>query len=866
MKTNALCIATCLLTLSLSFSAQAQFPTMGSSAQPKALPGTANDPSPKGSARISGSVLDSTQSNAAQAKAVEYASIALYNTATGKAVDGTVADENGKFVLARLVAGQYRILISFVGFRNKTIENLTLTNGQSLDLGPIKLAPSVKTLAEVEVVGQAALIEEKVDRLVYNADKDIAAKGGDATDILRKVPLLTVDLDGNVSLRGSQNIRVLINNKPSTIVASSVADALKQIPADQIKTVEVITSPSAKYDAEGSGGIINIITKKNSLQGLNLNVDSGVGNRGSILSLNGNYRKGKAGFTIGGFGRASYNTITKTNLDQTSLVNGITTLTRQTGNGHSSGQFGQYNIGFDYDLAKNQSLTAGVRYGVRNLLSQQDLVTQLFANGTPGSASYRNVDVKNLSGTVDANVDYLHTFNRGTDRPQQEWSISTLYSRNDLTNNFDANLLTNTGDLTGRQRNLNKNVNQEFTLQTDYQTSMGKNHLLEFGAKGIIRQVNSDYRYQLAGPSGAFTTEANGTLGELLYHQNIAAGYSSYTYTTKNRYTFKGGLRYEHTFIDASTREGGSLGIGDYGVLVPSVNASKTINGTTFKLGFNRRIQRPGLQQLNPNVNAANPQNITVGNPTLRPELTNNVELGLSKTIQKTFINATFFGRVTNNAITQISQPSDTLPGAIVTTYQNIGRQHTYGTNIFANVAVTSKVSVGLFLNTFYTRLTGQALTAEGVSATVTHSGVTVSGGTFASAQFKNGWGAQAFGFMQGSQIQLQGRQGGFGFYTVGVKKEFANKKASLGLAAENFLSNRYHIHSVLNSAQFSQVNDAYLYNRGVRLTFTVKLGKMTMEPPRKKAKSVNNDDVKSDGSGQPAAGGTPTGGGQARQ
>ncbi|GAB4038330.1 TonB-dependent receptor [Spirosoma jeollabukense] len=854
MKTNVLLLATTLFAATLLTPAWAQFPGMGGATQAKALPGTAGDQSPKGNARITGSVQDSTQ-----AKAVEFASIALYNKATGKAIDGTVADEKGKFALTKLVAGDYRALITFVGFQNKTIDNLTLTNGQSLDLGVIKLSSSIKTLAEVTVTGQAALIEEKVDRLVYNADKDITAKGGDATDILRKVPLLTVDLDGNVSLRGSSNIRVLINNKPSTIVASSVADALKQIPADQIKTVEVITSPSAKYDAEGSGGIINIITKKNSLQGLNLNVDSGMGNRGSTLSLNGNYRKGKAGFTLGGFGRASYNTITKTNLDQTSQVNGVSTLTRQSGDGHSSFLFGQYNLGFDYDLAKNQSLTAGVRYGVRNMNSQQDLVTQLFTNGTPGSVANRNVDTKNLSGTVDANVDYLHTF-----KPQQEWSISTLYSRNDLTNNFDADLLNGSRVLTARQQNLNKNVNQEFTVQTDYQTPIRKNQLLEFGAKGIIRQVNSDYQYLLAGPTGEFTTEKNGTQGALLYHQNIAAGYTSYTYTTKQRYTFKGGLRYEHTFIDASTEKDGTLGIGNYGVLVPSVNASKTIKGTTLKLGYNRRIQRPGLQQLNPNFNAANPQNITIGNPSLRPELTNNFELGVSKTIKKTFINATFFGRVTNNAITQVSRPSDTLAGAIVTTYQNIGRQYTYGTNTFANVAVTSKINVGLFMNLFYTSLSGQTTGRDGLSTDLTNTGFNLSGGTFASAQFSNGWGAQAFGFMQGSQVQLQGRQGGFAFYTVGIKKDIANKKGSVGLAAENFFSNRYNIHTVLNSPLFSQVNDVYLYNRGIRLTFTYKIGKMTMDAPRKKAKSVNNDDVKSDGQA-PAAGGSP-GGGTPRQ
>lgn len=851
MKKNTSILTIILLVTTLLTPALAQFP-MGGVAQPKALPGTAGDQTPKGNSKITGFVVDSSVT-----KAVEFANIALYNKTTGKAVDGTVADEKGKFVLNRIVEGEYRLLISFLGFKNKTIENITLAKGQELDLGVIKLGANVQTLNEVVVTGQAALIEEKVDRLVYNADKDIAAKGGDATDVLRKVPLLTVDLDGNISLRGSQNIRVLINNKPSTIIASSVADALKQIPADLIKTVEVITSPSAKYDAEGSGGIINIITKKNSLQGMNLNVDAGAGNRGSSLSLNGSYRKGKAGFTLGGFGRANYNTITKTSLEQTSISNGISTLTRQTGDGSSKGLFGQYNLGFDYDLAKNQSLTAGVRYGVRNFISQQDLVTRLFTNGVAGSTSGRNVEAKNLSGTIDMNVDYLHTFKK----PQQEWSISTLYSRNGLTNDFDANLLNSGGALASRQRNLNSNVNQEFTLQTDYQTPIKKNQQIEFGAKGIFREVTSNYRYLLAGPTGNFTTEINQPSGELTYHQNIAAGYTSYTYTTKKRYTFKGGLRYEHTFIDASTREGGPIGIGDYGVLVPSVNASKTIKGTTLKLGYNRRIQRPGLQQLNPNFNAANPQNITIGNPSLRPELTNNFELGLSKTIKKVFVNATFFGRVTNNAISQVRRPSDTLVGAIITTYENIGRQHAYGANVFANIAVTSKINVGLFSTAFYTTLSGQAMGDNGVSQNLTNDGFNVSGGLFSQAQFKNGWGAQAFGFLQGSQVQLQGMQGGFGFYTVGIKKDFKNKKGSLGLAGENFLSKRYNIHTELKSSQFNQVNDIYLYNRGVRLTFTYKIGKMTMDAPKKKARSVNNDDVKTEGGGQAAPGGAPAGG-----
>lgn len=833
--------------------AMAQFP-MGGSTPSKALPGTE---APKGNSKVSGTIIDSTTN-----KTVEFASIALLDKTTNKPIDGTMADEKGKFTMSKVAAGTFKLQVTFIGYNTKSID-VTLAKGQELDLGNITISSSAKMLNEVTVTGQGALIEEKVDRLVYNAEKDITAKGGDAADVLRKVPLLTVDLDGNVSLRGSQNIRVLINNKPSTIIASSVADALKQIPADQIKTVEVITSPSAKYDAEGSGGIINIITKKNSLQGLSLNIDGGLGNRGSMLGLNGSYRKGKGGVTLGGFGRGIYNTVTKTTLDQTSIVNGVSTVTKQTGDGSSHGLFGQYNLGFDYDLAKNQSLTAGVRYGVRNFTTQQDLITQLYNNGVLNSdaSSRRDVDAKNLSGTVDMNLDYLHTFKK----PQQEWSISTLYSRNNLTNNFDANLMNPGGETLNRQRNLNSNLNQEFTFQSDYQTPIKKNQMLEFGGKGIFREVTSDYKFLLAGPTGNYSTEINQPQGELTYHQNIAAAYSSYTYTTKKRYTIKGGLRYEHTFIDASTKEGGPIGVGDYGVLVPSINASKTIKGTTFKLAYNKRIQRPGLQQLNPNFNSANPQNITVGDPSLKPEITDNFELTLSKNIKKTFINASFFGRITNNAISQVRVPSDTLEGAIITTYKNIGRQHAYGTNIFANIAATSKINVGLFANIIYNTLTGQVLGTDNVSQTITNSGFNVSGGLFSQATFKNGWGAQAFGFLQGNQVQLQGNQGGFAFYTVGIKKDFKNKKGSIGIAGENFFNKRFAIHSELKSAQFNQVSNIYMYNRGVRLTFSYKIGKMTVDAPKKKARSVNNDDVKSDGQSGGTQGGGTQGGGTPR-
>lgn len=834
---------------------QAQIPA-GQSRPPQKTEASAVLAAPvaKGNAKITGYVIDS-----AATQAVEFANIALFNKATNKIVDGTVADEKGKFVMKGLAAGDYKIQISFVGFSNKTIDNITLKKGDDLDLGVVKLSSSTKMLAEVTVTGEKSLIEEKVDRLVFNAEKDLTSKGGDASDVLKKVPMLTVDLDGNVSLRGSSNIRVLINNKPSTIVASSVADALKQIPADMIKTVEVITSPSAKYDAEGSGGIINIITKKTTLEGLTLNIDSGAGNRASNLGLNGNYRKGKMGFSLSGFGRAFYNPSSGT-LTQSTIQNGASIKTNQTTDAFDNGLFGQYTLGFDYDIAKNQSLSASARFGVRNLTRDQTQITSLFKDDVLQSLANRDVVSKDLSNSMDFNIDYVRTF-----KPQQEWSISTQYSQNNLTNNFTSDLLGTASDILSRQKNLNLNTNKEFTIQTDYQTPITKNQLLEFGGKGIFRQVNSNFQYlTAAGNSEIFSNDANRPSGLLNYSQNVAAGYVSYTLTTANKYTFKLGTRYEYTSIKANSLEN-TISIPDYSNLVPSINVSKSLGElTTLKAAYNRRIQRPGLQQLNPNFNTANPQDIRVGNPNLSPELTDNFELGLSTNIKKTYLNISAFARQTDNAISQIRVVSDTLSGALVTTFQNIGKQQNYGANIFANVFLTSKWTLNGGIDLVHTYLEGQAQDINGLSYTTNNSGLVVSGRLMTQIQLGSGWGVQGFGFFRGKQVQLQGTQTGFQMYSLGVKKDLNNKKGSIGLAAENFLTNGFLMETNLNTAQFQQTSQNKIYNSSIKVTFSYKIGKMSFAAP-KKTRSVNNDDVKGDGGGDsgtqqatPAGGGRP--------
>ena len=615
----------------------------------------------------------------------------------------------------------------------------------------------------------------------------------------------------------------------------SIADALKMIPADLIKTVEVITSPSAKYDAEGSAGIINIITKKSSIEGLTLNIDSGIGLRASNLGLNGSYRSGKFGMTLGGFGRAFYNKA-NTTLDQTTIKNGVSLLTQQSADAYDNGLFGRYNLGFDYEISKKQSITASLAFGTRNFRRSQDFITNSLVNSTLNKTSFRNVDSRDNTNSIDINVDYIRTF-----KPQQEWSISTQYSKSNLTNNFDADILNGSSELLNRQRNLNGNTNQEITIQTDYQTPIKQNQLFEVGLKTINRQVDSDFQYLFAGSTGSFSSDSRNPAGFLNYKQNISAAYVSYMYSTKSKYNFKIGTRYEHTTITANDQKSG-IDIPDYGNLVPSINISKTFSGTTIKLAYNNRIQRPGLQQLNPNFNLANAQNISYGNPSLKPEITNNIELSLSKNINRTYLNLSFFGRQTNNSIIRLSSPSDTLAGAIVTTFQNIGTQQTFGINIFGNTFITPKWSLNGGIDLFYTYLEGQTQNLGGTFSVINNSGIIVNGRITSQYSLNKGWGIQAFGGFRGNQVQLQGNQINTPMYSIGVKKDFANKKGSIGLASENFFGGMK-MTSTLESPIFNQVSVNNIYNQNVKLTFSYKIGNMKFV--EKKSKSVKNDDVK---------------------
>ena len=787
---------------------------------------------------VTGTVVDGSDNSP-----VAFATVSLYNAAE-ELVNGSLSEIDGTFVVTDVADGTYRVDVTFLGYEKVSVEGVVVSGGKATAVGTVTLGASAEMLEEVTVTGQRALIEEKVDRLVYNAEQDQLSKGGDAADVLRRVPLLQVDLDGNVSVRGSGNIRVLINNKPSTIIASSVADAMKMIPADQIKSVEVITSPSAKYDAEGSGGIVNIITKKNSLAGYFLNVDTGVGLRGSNLGLNGSYRKGKFGLTLGGFGRGFYNKA------ETSILQQFAdSRSEQFGKADDNGIFGRYSLGLDYDLTDNMFLTGGVRYGIRSFKRDELQTTSVFANENPVSNFLREIDSENSGNSVDLNLDYLYVI-----KPGRELTVSTLYSTTDEGSNFISSNLDGNENVLSRLRNLNDNTNREITLQTDYIHPIGEKQILEAGAKGILRQVNSDFSYLSSEGDGEFFTDARRPAGTLDYNQDIAAAYGAYTLFLPGEWTIKAGLRYEETMIDA-VQNGETIEIPDYRNVVPALNFSKRLGQTTtVKAGYSRRIQRPWLRQLNPNVNLQNTQNIEVGNPELRPELTDNFEVGYSNMFGKTYLNIAFFGRNTANAINEIRVPVDTADGVLLTTYANIGQEQAVGTNVFLNLYLTNSWTVNGGFDLDYARLEGQVVGTDGLTETQTNSGFNYGGRLMSQLKLKNGWTAQAFTFMRGRRVQLQGSRGGFGMYALGVSKEIKEGRGTIGLSAENFANRGWTIRSELETPNFTQVSENLLVNRNVKLTFSYKFGELEADRARRKTRGVSNDDLM--GGGDEAGGG----------
>lgn len=785
----------------------------------------------KGNGKITGTVLDS-----ATKQPVEFATVALLDKTTGKPIDGTITNDKGQFTIAKVGAGTYKLAVSFVGYQTITLDNVTVANDRAtVNLANIILPAEVKLLNEIEIVDQKDLVEDKIDRITYNAEKDVTNAGSDATEVLRKVPLLSVDLDGNVQLRGSGNVQVLINNKPSTIMAASVADALRQIPAEMIKSVEVITSPSARYDAEGTSGIINIITKKNTIQGMSGNVNVSAGTRSSNMDGGLNFRTGKLGLSLNGGGRAVYVWNDGYNNRTNFLPNGQTSFVNRNDDGFGYRVFGRMQLNADYELSPKSNLSAGVRFGKRGFWDDQNQATVFGQNNATVRQFTRDINSTEVSNNYTFNLDYNRTFSK----PQQELAVLALYTLNKGTDRYQLDQFNTLNLVDYRERNDNRNSNREITLQADYVHPVTERSTFETGSKAILRKVTSSNDF------ATFNFEQNQFVinparnNALDYDQNVIAVYASYGYTTKSKFGIKAGVRYEYTDIVGVLPLDNSRFTQNFGNLIPNIALSKTLKkGNTIKASYNRRIQRPGIGVLNPFVNLSDPNNIRFGNPQLLPELTHNTELSYSAFINRSSLTVSTFWRQTNNAISTVISVNES--GIASSTFDNVAQNRVLGASAFGSVQVTSAWRVSGTFNALYVQFESPALGSS-------NSGWQYSANFNTQYSFGKGWSAQGFGFVNSPTVQLQGTQGVFSFYSFGIKKDILNKKGGITLGADNIFRQALRIESQFATDAFRQDILRNVYNRAVRITFNYNFGKMGFGDQQRSSrrKKINNDDVK---------------------
>jgi outer membrane receptor protein involved in Fe transport len=776
-------------------SAKAQFPGVGTAATKVSVTG-----------KISATILDSVTQ-----KPVDYASTALIRITDNKSINGAVTDEKGKIALQNIAPDQYKLTIGFIGYKTKTVLVKTTPEKPDLNAGIIYLSPTSSNLKEVEITGQKALVETKIDKLVYNAEQDVTLAGGNAGDVMRKVPMLSVDIEGNVSLRGSSQVRVLINGKPSSTMANSVADALRMIPAEQIKSVEVITSPSAKYDAEGSGGIINIITKKKTAQGVNGSVNTSFGTRQNNGNFSLNTRQGRLGFTSN-FG-IQYAIPQDTRVElfnenhnrgTTLTQNGFTRAKRYGGNG---------SVGMDYDFNNYNSISTNLKFN-------------RFENGSDGSLdvisrvgdTFTNYERVTKNTSRMNNVDWSADYRRTTKLDGEEFTVSGQASFGRNTNKFNTINVSPTmdgtpiiGDNTGK--------NNEYTLQTDYTYPFSKTVILETGLKGIFRAIESKYQ---------------NTDQDFTYDQNVAAAYGVISFKLAKKTSLKAGLRGEYTNI--SGLAGNSLNFkNDYYNLFPSAIISQALStSTTLKLSYNRRMQRPSLFFLNPFLDESDPENQRRGNPALNPELTDIMELGYSTFIKGSVINASVFYRNTQDVIESVFNPDEK-----VTSYFNVGTSKSYGFNTFASYNPLPKWTLmGNFSLSSYEVIDPATQVSTGVYANYTaflRSAISITGG----------WNTEIFGVYNGPKRTFQGTSGAMAFYGAALKKEIWKKKATVGVNMFNVFARDLHIESRNETTDFLQRSNIYYPIRSFGVNFSYNFGKINYNAKPKKKKGINNDDLK---------------------
>ncbi len=618
---------------------------------------------------------------------LEYATIVL-TPINGKNITGGLTNAKGDFSI-EIKKGNYNVSVEFISFKTKKLNNISFINDTNLKA--IYLMPDAQALDEVEIIAEKSTVEIHLDKKIYNVGKDMTVKGGTASDVLDNIPSVDVDVEGNVSLRGNDNVRILINGKPSGLVGLNGTEALKQLPADAIQKVEVITSPSARYDAEGTAGILNIILRKGKIKGFNGSLTSTAGNPDNFGgSANLNFRSKKLNI----FTNTSYsyrNAPGNSNNFTTYFNNFNTKIASKREDKLYKRKRNSFNtrFGLEYYLTKKSSITGTVLYNESNGLN----------NSINTSNEFDNVDV--LTKTNDRiekdkennkTTEYAFNFTQDFKKSGHKLTFDFQYDNTDQnsyahitdTDLFPTNIINNP------EKNSTIQSSNTYLIQSDYVLPFGKDSQFEFGFKFDLNKLNSDYLVEDYDETTNQYFNNTNFSNTLKFEQNIYAVYSQYGKKI-NKFSYLLGLRMETTDRRINLIQTNEIDNKNYTEFFPTLNLGYEFTDTeSLTLGFNRRLRRPRHWFLNPFETRTSKTYIRKGNISLDPVYTNSLDLGYLKRWNKFTLNSSIYYQHSINNFefaqkeeTRIIDGISTL--VIVRSPINLSSQNRYGFEFTAN-------------------------------------------------------------------------------------------------------------------------------------------------------------------------------------
>lgn len=748
---------------------------------------------------------------------VAFATVALLMPKDSSLVNGAVADENGAFTIAEVAPGNYILRVTNMGYQTLYRPNVKLAAEASLlDLGSITVQPEAQKLAEVVVKGEKTMIVDDIDKKIVNIGKDMLATSNNVSDLLEKVPAVSLDENGNPQVRGKGNVVVLIDGKPSNLYGSDLPTILQSFPANLIERIDVMTTPSAKYEGEGASGVIDIITKKTKIRGMNGGARLSIGNRNNnAASGNLSYKVGKFGLNASLSGQTRAMTWERT-LSRDNFVTESTSHLQQDGTGGNKGKNAFGRVGLNYDFNDRNSIEAGVNYSRDNNRNNSNILNETtFASGVVSENFHRLNNSKGNGDNLNFNFDYRLKFAE----KDHQLNFNSSYSLGGSDGESYFAQESTIDSLLRNQQNLRNNNRHSLFLNADYTWPITPKATLEAGVRSRSSSndnVNAFYNLDRETNSYVFDNNISNVFG---YKDATYTGFMTFSQKT-DLWGVRAGLRvtdYNQDINQISRNQDFSV---HFLTLVPSFAVTRKLGESSqMKLNYSRRVQRPEADWLNPYTDVSDPRNVKTGNPNLRPEFTHKAEMGYSNYEANGGWGPSLFMDYSNNAITQIRTIDEA--GVSLTRYDNVGREFSYG--------FETDFSQKLFGDVLKINGSGRVFRSEVVSAVAQIDNRTwsYSGNLNAFITLPADFRASAYVNYEGPRAIAQGTRDGVFIANMGIRKDLLEKKATISFNVQDiFLSRNYR--SQLNTVTYSQSSNWHQTNRLVNVTFQYRFGKIS--------------------------------------